>query len=289
MTKKLVLTCILKNNNLECKTSDENKLIIEPYKIINNRVVFVYKDSDLFEYSIEIEASADIRIVCNAYLHGELTWGSTRYTRWETSRPVNTLYCISGRLNIIDNDSFLIIDKTLDENLTKMLIFLKSIKSVLKNILKWPTYSKYLVLPSTYANEPIAAVLRVDNTSKLPILDLVFSSLLLMEKTKQPYTKWFIEELTRALKGEQSILSLLTWQELRNPDIINTLLTNPRECILFSEHNKEINVKNICKERRLVLIASSKLLLKTALEGNEEFSLDKRVFGNIIDFISLKV
>ncbi len=92
--------CVIRNNVLECGGTGVHPRIVEAcggparlYKI---------EFPGPAEYTVEAETPVGERVICNAIMHAEWVWGSSRYTRWETGEPVLSLACIglSGKLSV---------------------------------------------------------------------------------------------------------------------------------------------------------------------------------------------
>lgn len=285
-TKKKQLLCNVVDKEVECYDSSGERISVKK-RIVDNMIILMYGDEELFNYEVKVESHIKYRVLCNGELFGEFTWGSKRYSMWKTLTPVDKLLCLTGNFNIAEHDPF-IYNADLVKPAEKELSFYKTLWNIIKDLVRWPVKYRYLLVTDSIVNEPVVGVVRVDGNSTA--FDLVYSSIVLMLGSinrERDRVNTFFQEVARALLGEDSIVSLLGLSNL-DSETIKELLNSSNECFLIRDGEEEILLENNCDTAVTLFMRTGKCLLKTVLEKHSRYHVDKNLLGEINEYFIIK-
>lgn len=293
MVTSLTLTCRYSSLSLACRDKEGKEIVIEPYKVLDGAIIYVVDGAPYtsIKYSIEVELPASYRIICNAPFYGELVWGKSRYVRWETENHVDKLCCLLSSFKVYDKKRFIIAtkDEGGDVLADSELLLVETIINMLKNMFKWPTYSKYVVFPrwvGEHLDKPIAGVVRSDSIEE-SVGDVLYSSLVILGINNKPYVRWFVKNLTNLVLGKQSIFTPLQITVFRNIKSLTSILENPRRCVSIRQRGSYVDVTNTCDNRVLVLILGTKGVIGLNIDEQEHISISSSLVGEVIDYSSI--
>lgn len=286
-TRKKQLLCNVVDKEIECYDSSGEKVPVKK-RIVGNMIILMYANEELFNYEVKVESHTRYRVLCNGELFGEFTWGSKRYSMWETLTPVDKLLCLIGSFNIDKHDPF-IYNTDLVKHVEEKLSFYTTLWNIIRDLIKWPVKQRYLLVTNTIVNEPIVGVIRVDNNNFT--FDLVYSSITLMLGSiihvERNRVNTFIQEVARALLGEDSIISLLGFNKL-DSETIKELLSFSNKCFSMKSDEERILLENNCNTAITLFIRTEKCLLKTILEKHSRYHMDKNLLGEIYEYFIVK-
>ncbi len=281
---RYVFSCSLSPSKaIECFDENGDSVYVGLEIIDEDNLVLTYgSGKELFTYSIEIRASTFYRIVCNGERFSEFTWGSERFTRWDSLNAVNRITCLISRsINLFRDSNNLLIaykDQFPETHIHK----LRELNDLWRVVSHNRVYSMYTAVLGLDIDEKwVAPPLLVGNDLRMYGRKLIESTLILSGLTNTSLRDKLIELFLKGLvDGEHPYLYL---------GIIffsnNAVKTYSDECLEYSVYNKHFILSNKCSRKLRAIIVGENGFIETELKPGSEYMVSRDLIGCIRDII----
>ncbi len=289
--KKYQIYCSLINEDfIECVDENGKRLSTTLEKIDRDNLILTYSpDENEFKYSIEIKSSTLYRILCNGEVFSEFTWGSERYTRWDTRHYVNRLTCLfSKNINLVRiNEDLLVGFKTISNHdlLSKEIDIINEWKTISNlNVYDMYTIIYDLDIPIDKISPPLLPGKKIQSFTQKLIESSIFLNILKVNK----HINWLIDILANAIINKRYPYILLAYMAFRE-NMLPKILSNSELCVKYREDYDHVVISNKCTSKLKMFIIGSNGFLYTVLDKNRDYKMPRELIGLIERIISWRL